>query len=536
MDPKRKQEDNRRYDNKSEKHSSLRNNHSSEKNNNSSMQDRSSTYTNNKSSILKDDYYEPRYDGRYSSEKRFKNSKEYNSNPPVKELNSFNREVNQSKEMQSWMKEISEDVAYFVKVEYIKGLEIYQIMSPTLRKRVDFAIKQKWNHEIQSGFPGSLAVSLSKKDVDELQPYRFQIRFYWKSDGIRWMCAFISFGDIGNQVVFIDRSYKMFLLHPPKQKIDPYIHKSNAVAHKQSNFDQLQYLFDGELCRTIRGECDFEYQIFDTIVHNFQDISQRFHHDDRIKFAAQTLTQKINTIASSSSQSIHSQTNQSQWLLLKTEQNKSISLQPKTSISFNDVKKFFGDPHHASEFSWKQFFPTEIDGIIVMRNDLPYRSGKDEKLWKWKKTQDMTIDFYLTVCEEEGYVPIPKSRDPRLNTENNKKLLMNHPAYSDLYKLASNLKTIEKVVNFHLWNSEKKEYTIQFRIEYVPQTWNPFVSHFEDLQGKIFECCLSYENIWIPIRQRTDKSIANNIDTFHRTKIQIEENILPSHFIYLFKK
>jgi len=126
-----------------------------------------------------------------------------------------------------------------------------------------------------------------------------------------------------------------------------------------------------------------------------------------------------------------------------------------------------------------------IDGLILVSNDLPYVCGRDWNLFKYKKTEDHTIDFLCKITTRENYFDLYVSEGKKLNK---------------VCEIEVNKKTMEilGITSPILLNN-----TI------VESSWCAMISK------------------WNPIKMRLDKKLPNNITTLNRTLTTIRCDVTP---------
>lgn len=209
---------------------------------------------------------------------------------------------------------------------------VKQIIDQDLEKRLLSQLYQYiGSPKSISGFPGSLAASILRSNMDRISHGDYRILL--KSDGIRyWMFICELQDEKGKPIHIVD-----------------LINRSCTHYIIQTAFPAKLYkgtIFDGELVQSKSG---FEFQIFDCLsfVGNYVGNEK---HTKRLQFARNALQQYI----------------------------------PKDSYTFRITVKEYVSPDKALELLCdnNQDFP--IDGWILIDVEKPYVFGKDEALFKYK--------------------------------------------------------------------------------------------------------------------------------------------------------
>lgn len=186
-----------------------------------------------------------------------------------------------------------------------------------------------------------------------------------------------------------------------------------------------------------------------------------------------------------------------------------------TSLSFMErleaAKSIFKDwtPNMARDLctlSVKQFYPVsdledrakalfsehrKIDGLIFMPNNMPLESCRISGLFKWKPALENTLDFAVVWSQEE------------------KRAVLN--VFDQKEKKNIPIGSIEIEVN-----KNTKEFRDKLK--------NP-----GSLGWVIVECKYS-DSGWIPIKIRSDKKFPNDVYTYEKTLLNIQEDLQLSEF------
>ena len=181
----------------------------------------------------------------------------------------------------------------------------------------------------------------------------------------------------------------------------------------------------------------------------------------------------------------------------------------KNFYHFNDIEKFM-------EKYKMNANNNKIDGIILIPINYPIIYGRNVKLYKWKK--DHTIDF---LCKYGKYDTV------ELYVQNVHQSVNNAQNANQNLNVTNDLIKIQEIDDFkkfkHIFNTDIKFKNIFDKIEYEKNGYK-----------KIVECFYEYESkLWIPKMERTDKTIPNNIKTYERTLISVNENISLSNIVEL---
>lgn len=149
-------------------------------------------------------------------------------------------DFSQPPEVITWANDITDE---FVYIE-MGSARAKKILNPHSASYFDRKLDSFWKTE-RDGFPGSLAVSLLKKDLSILESEPYHI--LPKSDGIRYMMVAFT-NEKGEYVIdMIDRSGSHCII---------------SLTFKAGVFSGT--ILDGELVKTTSG--NYEYQVFDCIM------------------------------------------------------------------------------------------------------------------------------------------------------------------------------------------------------------------------------------------------------------------------------
>lgn len=317
-----------------------------------------------------------------------------------------------------------------------------------LMKNMNQYEKLGYGNSIESGFPGSLAVSILKKNLLDLS--RFPYRILPKTDGTRFFLCFVTIGKELNQMCYaINRSNEYHLLE---------MHGFSFEVYKGT-------ILDGELIKNNSGK--FEFQIFDCIVYCGERISN-LPHEKRLGGLSNCFK-------------------------FLTEENQTKNPFYITCKEYLTIEQAIELKYGSNTLSY------DTDGIILIDSSRNYIFGKDVYLFKLKFSH--TIDFF---------VEISKSKDPKFNT----------------------LKAPWEYSYFTFMRGSSPKLQIR---NIIPDDW---LKYFQDehhsyikqdistMNASIVECIwIQEKKLWYPYRIRTDKSYANNEETYNLTLLNITENI-----------
>lgn len=368
-----------------------------------------------------------------------------------------------------------------IPVEFLKSSK--QIIDTNFVKSIESLMGELWLRK-GNDFPGNLCVSLMKKDMKLLKTKKYNILL--KSDGTRMMlfifCRENEFGKKQYLVDFIDRSFS---------------HKIVNCKVKPELFSGC--LFDGEMIYH-GSEGVYEYQIFDCILYCGNDISE-LQHPQRLEFARKCLP-LIKT-----EESIF-------YITVKDYVELVPALKLMSQIEEYERKKLNNTNNNNIENDDKMM----IDGLILIDPTNPYRSGKDNRLFKYKVGLQHTCDFLIVVSEDKKNIHLCVLSISLGNTGKITSVYNNNNNNNDMEKKSNMKKFISKEIL--PWDSKLKTF---FKCE------SP-----ESIHGTIVECRWdSHIGKWKPINIRYDKTVPNNLVTFERTSINIQENILPKDLYHL---
>lgn len=348
-----------------------------------------------------------------------------------------------------WAKDTS---AESVKVKF-GASDAYQILKPDLVAKYDKLLSDLWNHQSE-GFPGSLAISILRNDFTKVISQDYVM--LPKSDGTRYLLFAFSDTDSKGKKNLRDQTRNTILMQ----------NRMGCFFKVQMNGKTNLFkgtILDGELIQVKPKYEDermitparTEFQIFDCIAC-FGDLMVDKTYSERI-VAAKKASDSINF---------------------------------DSRDPFFPVVKTIIPPMYLEQLLQNPFVNYDIDGVILVPVNSPYRSGKDIDLFKYKLMH--TVDFLVL----RGY-----QRD---------------------------------VLRLFVIDNESKTKVDELILSKI-QLDELGIADSNLLHGAIVECTWS-GNRWNPVKIRLDKKVPNNRTTFELTLRNIEENIQPKEITAILEK
>lgn len=344
-------------------------------------------------------------------------------------------------------------------------LSPHSVLYRTLRRSLNELLPSK---EFCDRFPGTIPVSLMRKDIDTLFHSSTTYGVLEKTDGVRYLLYFTTYK---NQpiVALFDRAFTIHLL------VDQ-IGFGDNFSHQGALLD-TEYIFDSETKL-------HTFYIFDLLLGLGENCmrKQEMHYLNRL-YIANTLIQEC---------------------MVNVEKDLNIRFLVKNPYPIAKLQDFVENilPQRKSQ--------VPLDGLIFIPLENKYHLGQDFATFKWKLGTNNTADFLLRFPHTTPYVSsIPTQTN--LKTSNFKELQF----------------TSEKIP-VELWVDNAPTSNLSFFAHtYVLNKHKAPSSHLLDYDNKIFECRWCFkEKIWLVEKVRADKKSPNHLVTVKLTEKNIEENIL----------
>lgn len=344
-----------------------------------------------------------------------------------------------------WARDVSID---YTKVEFGDSYS-QRVIDPLISEQFDNKLASLW-HTGKYGFPGSLAVSVLRSDFEAFKNNQYHI--LPKSDGTR------------------------YILHAfTNDSSDPIVDMfERAGCHHIISASFIKRVFqgtilDGELIKTKTGKC--EYQVFDCIASCGILMVDRLYSERLVE--AHRLISKY----------------------YRYSPNDPFMITAKEPLTPSKARLCMALDSTDEEYPLQ--YP--IDGLILVSETAPYQSGRDQGLFKYKKTEDHTVDFHTRIWEKKEF-----------------------------------LKSSTWMCDLHIIDNGKRQCVQTFSLE--PKHLETLgVDSPSLLNNAILECVWSLQTQrWEPRKQRFDKQIPNNLKTLNLTCQNINENISIKELLSLF--
>ncbi|CAD8091444.1 unnamed protein product [Paramecium sonneborni] len=223
-------------------------------------------------------------------------------------------------------------------------------------------------------FIGAHPKSLSKAKLSQIKSELNDWLVCEKTDGVRYLLIILNNGHCyftGRNLGGLKNLNHPYQLHLIKMKIPSQL----------LNFQELQIIemFDGELIveNYPNNTQALNYLIFDTLIHNTNQTS-KLQYFDRLRCAQEYLELRK--------------------LLKKLGPLQNIDFQPLNHFpKIRCILKDFFLPNKVRYIfnNYIPLLPHGNDGLIFTKNSLPYISGTNENIVKWKPPEKNTIDFLI---------------------------------------------------------------------------------------------------------------------------------------------
>jgi hypothetical protein len=335
-----------------------------------------------------------------------------------------------------WAKNVSID---YTKVEFGNSYA-QRVIDPDISSLFGTKLSELWDSG-KYGFPGSLAASILRSDFETLKTKKYHI--LPKSDGTRYILHAFTNDNLDAIVDMFERTG---------------CHHIISTSFIKKVFQGT--ILDGELVKNSGGQ--YEYQVFDCIASCGALMVDRPY--------SQRLTEAQRIISS----------------CYRYSPNDPFIIRVKKP--FTPQEAILCMVLEATDQDYPLNYP--VDGLILVSENDPYRSGKDKSLFKYKHMKDHTVDFHAKV----------------------------RTWICDLYIIDD--KRRKCVQTFDLGPDDLERLGIDSPI---------FVDN------SILECIWSNsKNRWEPRKQRFDKHIPNNLETLDLTCQNIRENITIKELMSFF--
>ena len=301
---------------------------------------------------------------------------------------------------------------------------------------------------LQKGyFPGSQPVAIEKKDFEVLKEKKYVV--CEKSDGERGILILIN----------IDNKPMCFI-----------IKRNNEILFLQLSFKKEVFegsIFDGEIIKTKKG--DWNYLIHDCMVYNSTNF-MKINHDLRYAAILDLITKRY--------------------------------VNKETDVFNIKTKLFYPYVPNETEKkgiskTWEHISKTtenKIDGLIFTPVNEPITLGRQLSLFKWKETNDNTIDLLVKKVKKDLVLYYYKNGN-NVSFRNIPTKDINH----------------ELIMDFLISNNVSESLTIGIIIE--------------------FKYSSEPEELFTPYRIRDDKDKPNGEITVKNTLKNIEEDISIEDFV-----
>ena len=214
------------------------------------------------------------------------------------------------------------------------------LINRSVKEFVNIKIESMWKHK-RKGFPGSLAVSMMKADIDELKPGDYAVLA--KTDGERYMVVCFLDADNRPNCVLIERTGEMYLVQVSMRR---------EIFHGG--------IYDAELAKDLSGT--WKLFLFDAIVHQGRKVWQ-LDYDERLAACSEVVDMSHNH-----------------------NPNRCFDIRSKIIQPLDRVQRIMDEKNDGE---------CATDGIIMVKLKSPYTAGKDTTLFKLKTHH--TVDYKIVV-------------------------------------------------------------------------------------------------------------------------------------------
>jgi len=367
----------------------------------------------------------------------------------------------------------------FVKVT-IHDKELYQLVDEKYLGVLQKYLNSYWNINKVKYFPGPNPVSIFRKDLKVIKDSEYLITE--KTDGQRYLLLFVNIEN-KNMCILLDRKFNAYLMDP---QAPPELYTGNGTC------------FDGELVdfnnESMNSKKTNAFYIFDCISIcgmnvRTQKFSQRIHHVNHLLKSVPLQCSLFK-------------------MCLKTFWHKS-----QISELFQSIET-------------REFYKT--DGLIFMPENTKIKSSRQHDLFKWKPTEENTIDFHIkrtpnTIDEFTFYIYCVESK----KLEPVQTVIIKDPFKLQIIQMGVHEDIFKNVLKDSQGNSTNL--LKMFKVPKVPNV--PKINH----SLFIFECKYDpVSQLWDIIKFRNDKHHPNDSITYRNTVVNIQENITKEELINYF--
>ncbi|KAI9723497.1 MAG: Dcp1p-Dcp2p decapping enzyme complex alpha subunit [Chrysothrix sp. TS-e1954] len=352
-----------------------------------------------------------------------------------------------------------------------------------------------------TNFPGAQPVSFSRK---HLQALRQQDYFVCeKSDGVRCLMYFDYDREECHQIHYlIDRKNDYYFVpgfHAPMPVIPPPVPaKEAAKLNLKPDWDSYHEgtLLDGELVYDVEqsGRPVLKYLVFDCLVIDGQPMMSR-QLDKRIAYFVEKVFRPYQQLLKEFPEEI----NRAPFILEQKNFEFAYSLERVFGEILPKLK-------HGS------------DGLIFTCRPHGYISGTDEKILKWKRREENSVDFKL----ELEFPPLePDSDDPDTDDE-----ALDYDAMPNMI-----LNVIHGSLDYRrISDSPGLEAAgLPDTMYATDEEWETMKQHAiarnDGLDGAVVECHIDSENRWRLLRFRDDKTEPNHASVVAKVIESIEDAV-----------
>ncbi|KAI5821028.1 mRNA capping enzyme, catalytic domain-containing protein [Pyronema omphalodes] len=358
-------------------------------------------------------------------------------------------------------------------------------LAKILRREVADLLKRS-----QLGFPGAQPVSFCRRHIDELK--RADYYLCEKSDGIRCLMYFTRDGD--HEVHYlIDRKNEYYWV--------PGLHFPLPNDKTFQKF-HTETIIDGELViDTIGGKKILKYLVFDCLVIDNKSVMERTL-DKRLAYFREYVYNPYRHLCKTFPQEVDYFPFQLEF--------KRMEFSYAIEVVFRDILPKL---------------PHGNDGLIFTCRTSPYTFGTDNKILKWKPSEENSVDFRL-------HLEFPVISKSDLDNDSDEE--------SDDEDDDEEVVDYDAKPSFHLYvyYGDQGENSYQkFGDMYVTdEEWEELKALGQPLDEEIVECRMDEEKRWKFMRFRKDKKDANHISTVNSVIESIEDAVGQDELIRSWKE